>query len=155
MTHTVLIVEDGDEYLENLRRFVAGPRYVQAHHAEEALQILGQEPVDLLYLDMRFDRIDRTLLKGDHHQATEEHNGDPERAWRFLQNNQGLYVLQAVRAAGYTQLPVILAYDFSREERRWSYLCQGDPLLEWVPDAITGDEIAARMERLITASKGA
>ena len=37
---TVLIVEDGDEYLENLSRFVSGPTYIQAHSGTEAIEIL-------------------------------------------------------------------------------------------------------------------
>ncbi len=106
---TVLIVEDGDEYLENLSRFVPGPTYLQAHSGAEALAFLGSREVDLLYLDMRFDRIPRGDLLRDHAAATREHNGDPERAWRHLQNNQGLYVLDALSKAGHRELPVVLA----------------------------------------------
>ncbi len=143
----VLIVEDGDEYLENLERFVAGPRYRQAHTGAEALALLARERVDLIYLDMRFDRIDPDDLLGDHAAAVREQNGDPSRAWRFLQNNQGLFILDALRRAGFGDLPVILAYDFSREERRLAHLRRQHPLLSWVPDAVTPEQIRARMEQ--------
>ncbi|MFZ4579776.1 MAG: hypothetical protein ACOYOB_15405 [Myxococcota bacterium] len=142
---TVLIVEDGDEYLDNLSRFVQGPHYLQAHNGAQSLVILAERAVDLLYLDMRFDRIPRAELLGDHAQATRENNGDPERGWRYLANHQGLYVLAALRQAGFAHLPVIAAYDFSRELARFEFLKQQSPGLDWVPDAVTPDEIRARL----------
>jgi PleD family two-component response regulator len=146
---TVLIVEDGNEYLENLSRFVLGPRYLQAHDGKAALSMLRTERVDLLYLDMRFDRIDLGLLLGDHAAATREHNQDPHKAWKYLQNNQGLFVLEAVRAAGFVGVPVVLAYDFSREEKRFAHLKRIHPSLTWVPDAVTPSEITGLMLRLL------
>jgi CheY-like chemotaxis protein len=146
---TVLIVEDGDEYLENLSRFVPGPIYVQAHHAAGALAILAGEAVDLIYLDMRFDRVPLADLVGDHVQATREQNGDPVRAWRHLQNNQGLYILDGLRRAGHGRVPAILAYDFSREPRRYEHLLRVHPSLRWVPDAVTPAQIRSLMDRLL------
>ncbi len=142
---TVLIVEDGDEYLENLSRFVPGPRYLQAHGGAEALELLAREPVDLVYLDMRFDRVPRSALLGDHEAATREQNGDPLRGWRHLEVNQGLFILDALRRGGHGHVPVILAYDFSRERRRLKHLQTLHPNLHWVPDAVTPDEIRALM----------
>ena len=43
----VLIVEDGDEYLESLTRFVKGPSYVQAHNGREALRALETARVEV------------------------------------------------------------------------------------------------------------
>lgn len=146
---TVLIIEDGDEYLENLSRFVPGPRYLQAHTGMEALATLARECVDLIYLDMRFDRIPHTELFGDHATATRENNGDPVRAWKYLENNQGLFILAALREAGHGALPVILAYDFSREPQRYRNLQRIHPSLSWVPDAVTPEEIRARMKLLL------
>jgi hypothetical protein len=151
-TLTVLIVEDGDEYLENLSRFVAGPRYVQAHSGAEALSILAREEVDLVYLDMRFDRIPLGDLLGDHAKATRDHNGDPARAWRYLQNNQGLFILNHLSANGYREKAFILAYDFSREERRFAFLQQNHPRLGWVSDAVTPDEIRDLMAQLVAGA---
>jgi len=145
---TVLIVEDGDEYLDNLRLTVPGPRYLQAHDGQRALSLLQQEVVSLVYLDMRFDRIERAQLLGDHTATMAKHNGNGERAWRFLANNQGLYILHALAEAGHAQLPTILAYDFSREQRRFDHLSARHDRLTWVPDAITPDEIRDRMRRL-------
>lgn len=145
---TVLIVEDGDEYLQNLSRFVPGPRYVQAHSGGEALSLLARERVDLVYLDMRFDRIPSGDLLGDHAAATREHNGDPVRAWRYLANNQGLYILDALRQGGH-RLPVILAYDFSREPQRFRHLQRSYSPLTWVADAVRPEEIRARLDLML------
>jgi CheY-like chemotaxis protein len=146
---TVLIIEDGDEYLENLGRFVAGPTYVQARSGSAALAVLAEQPVDLVYLDMRFDRIPREDLLGDHATATREHNGDPVRGWRYLENNQGLFILDALARHGHAGVPVILAYDFSREGTRLKHLARRYPNLRWVPDAVTPDEIRALMEQIV------
>ncbi len=146
--NTVLIVEDGDEYFDNLTRFVPGPRYLQAHGAARALELLHSEHVDLVYLDMRFDRLPREALVGDVERAIREQGG-AERAWRHLANHQGLYILQTLRDQGYAALPVILAYDFSREPERFEHLSRRHPSLTWVPDAISPDEIRARIDRLL------
>jgi CheY-like chemotaxis protein len=147
---TILIVEDGDEYRDNLARFVPGPRYLQAHSGAEALRMLAAGPVDLVYLDMRFDRIPNGDLMGDHVAATKEHNGDPVRAWRHLQTNQGLYILEAMRTSGHAGLPVIVAYDFSRQLRRYERLREIHPTLRWVPDDVTPARIRALMEELLS-----
>jgi ActR/RegA family two-component response regulator len=148
----VLIVEDGDEYLENLTRYAPGPRYLQAHHGAEALAVLRVQAVELVYLDMRFDRIPEQHLLGDRAVAERNHGGDPARALRFLARNQGLFILEALRGAGHAELPVILAYDFSSEPRRFEHLSRLHPSLTWVPDAITPDEIRARLARLLSRS---
>lgn len=142
---SVLIIEDGDEYLENLSRFVPGPTYLQARSASAALDRLSQAAVDVVYLDMRFDRIPREDLVGDHAEATRQHNGDPLRGWRYLENNQGLFILDALARAGHGQLPVILAYDFGREPARRKHLQRRYPKLRWVPDAVTPTEIRATL----------
>lgn len=154
VTPCVLIVEDGDEYFENLTRFVPGPRYFQAHSGALALAALARETVDLLYLDMRFDRTAHADLLGDHAAATREHNGDPVRAWRYIENNQGLFILAALRDAGHAHLPVILAYDFSREPQRFEHLARLHPSPTWVPDAVTSEEISARMSELLARRAG-
>ncbi len=150
----VLIVEDGDEYLENLSRFVTGPVYVQAHDGAAALEELARGEVDLVYLDMRFDRIPREDLLGDHAAAARQHNGDSKRAWRYLQNHQGLFILDAIRRAGHGGVPVILAYDFSRERQRLEHLQKSHPLLRWVPDAVTPEEIHQLMDQAIEDARG-
>lgn len=146
-SRTVLIIEDGDEYLEGLSRFVVGPRYLQAKSGQAALTMLQEATVDLIYLDMRFDRIPQAHLLGDHAEVTRKKGGDPQRGWRHLANHQGLYILAALNAAGHAH-PLILAYDFSREARRWARL-KHRPNLAWVSDAVRPDEIRALMLRLM------
>ncbi|MBN2340036.1 MAG: hypothetical protein JXX29_09610 [Deltaproteobacteria bacterium] len=149
----VLIVEDGDEYLESLSKFVLGPNYLQAKSGEQAVQILQTEKVDIVYLDMRFDRIPKSDLLGDHVKATREHNGDPLRAFTFLQNNQGLFILEKLRKENFVHIPVILAYDFSRQQKRFSHLQTLHPSLHWVPDAVTPTEIKALMQECLQSVK--
>ncbi|MCB9528664.1 MAG: hypothetical protein R3F65_20195 [bacterium] len=150
LTHAaVLIIEDGDEYRESLTRFVPGPTWHQARSAAAALALLEATPIHLVYLDMRFDRIPRAELVGDHAAATAARDGDPARGWRYLQNNQGLFILDALARAGHADRPVILSHDFSREPARWRALSRRYPRLEWVHDAISPAEIRARMTRLL------
>jgi hypothetical protein len=139
-TLTVLIVEDGDEYQDSLGRFVPGPRYLQARSGAAALARLAAEPVDLIYLDMRFDRTPREALLGDHAALVAQHNGNAAAAWRHLENHQGLYILDALARAGH-RLPVVLSYDFSREPARFTRLAARYPALRWVPDAVTPEQI--------------
>ena len=148
MSIDILIIEDGNEYLDNLSRFVPGFTYRQAHTGAEAVRQLSREPADLIYLDMRFDRIPISDLLGDHAEATRRHNGDPARAWRHLQDNQGLYILSHLRKEQCGHFPVILAYDFTQEQRRFEFLSKQHPLLAWVPDAVTPDEIRELVVRL-------
>ncbi len=138
---TILVIEDGDEYLENLERFVPGPHYVQVHTGAEVINYLKSNPVDLMYLDMRFDRIDEADLLGDLDAVTREQNGDIIKAQKFLQNNQGLYILAALKERGLDRVPIVLAYDFTRETKRLTHLQKIYPTLDWVPDAITPGQI--------------
>lgn len=144
----VLIIEDGDEYLESLTRFVPGPTYAQARCAAEALQHLAAADIDVVYLDMRFDRLERSRLLGSIDDAVRRHNGNVERGYRYLANNQGLFILEELRTHGYEYIPVILAYDFSHELSRFEVLARRHPNLSWIPDAISPEEIRARLDRL-------
>lgn len=145
---TVLVVEDGNEYLNNLSQYVPGPNYIQAHCGQEAIDILEKSDVDIIYLDMRFDRIPATQLLGDHEAVTREHNDDPDRGWKFLMNNQGLYILAAIRQEGFAGLPVVVAYDFSKERRRFENLKKVYPKLEWVSDAVSFEEVISLFDRI-------
>lgn len=146
---TILIVEDGDEYLENLSRHVPEHRYLQAHDGVAALALLRTERVDLVYLDMRFDRTPAAALVGDFAQALRDCNGDERRARRQLENHQGLYILRELAEAGFGVVPVILAYDFSREAQRFARLVERYPLLQWAPDNVT----PAMIRELLAASR--
>ncbi len=139
----IIVVEDGDEYITNLTTFVSeGMQYRQARSGVHACRLIAERRPDLVYLDMRFDRIPEEDLLGDIVQLTARFNGDVARARRFQQDNQGLFVLRAVRDAGFVG-PVILSYDFSAEERRFSALCARDPALRYCPDYADANTIRA------------
>jgi CheY-like chemotaxis protein len=130
----VLVVEDGDEYITNLTTFVSeGIHYRQAKSGGQACEMLGEELPDLVFLDMRFDRTPVEELIGDMVQLTGRFNGDIGRARRFQQDNQGLFILRALRDAGFRR-PVILSYDFGAEDKRFRALSAKDPGLLYCPD---------------------
>lgn len=145
----VLVVEDGDEYLTNLSTFVArGIRYTQAKSGEQACALLPALRPDLVYLDMRFDRTPIEALLGDIVALTARFNGDVARARSFQQDNQGLFILRALRDRGFAG-PVILSYDFSREEKRFRALSDKDPALSYCPDYADASEILAAIHRAV------
>jgi CheY-like chemotaxis protein len=116
----VLVVEDGEEYSVNLRRFLAQDfEFERAGDGEVALRMLSDSSWDLIFLDMRFDRAPR--LVGDLVSIEERFSGDTLRARRFLEDNQGTYILVALREAGFPQ-PVVFSYDFDSEPRRFENL---------------------------------
>lgn len=142
----VLVVEDGNEYLTNLSTFVAqGMEYTQAQCGREACSMAAKLDPDLVYLDMRFDRTPVEDLLGDVVQLTGRFNGDVARARRFQEDNQGLFVLRALRESGYRK-PVILSYDFGAEERRFQTLSAKDPALSYCPDYADAREIRRAIE---------
>ncbi len=139
----VLVVEDGDEYITNLTTFVSqGIIYRQSHSGIEACRMVAERRPDLVYLDMRFDRTPEEELLGSMVELTARFNGDVARARRFQQDNQGLFVLRALRDAGFFG-PVILSYDFSSEERRFAALSARDPHLRYCPDYADANTIRA------------
>lgn len=147
----VLIVEDGDEYLTNMSTFVAdGFAYRQAKSGAAACRMVEQRRPDLVYLDMRFDRTPEEALLGNLVELAARFNGDVARARRFQEDNQGLFVLRALREAGYGG-PVILSYDFGPEERRFRALCARDPALRYCPDYADASTIRAAILAAVQA----
>lgn len=147
---TVLVIEDGNEYIDVLSRFVTEFNYEQAHDGQTALQLLQQGTADLIYLDMRFDRTPRDLLIGDHSQQTKRFGGDVERAWQFLEKNQGLFILNYLHQNGVTDTPVVVSHDFSNQPTRWAHLSKTYPNLSWLPDTITPENISERFKRALS-----
>ncbi len=148
----IVVVEDGDEYITNLTTFVAqGMVYRQAKCGTQACQLIAERRPDLVYLDMRFDRIPVEDLLGDIVQLTARFNGDVARARRFQQDNQGLFVLRAVRDSGFVGA-VILSYDFSAEERRFAALKARDRALRYCPDYADANTIRATILEAIGRS---
>ena len=145
----VLVVEDGDEYLTNLSTFVAeGFGYRQAHSGIDACRMVREHAPDLVYLDMRFDRTPEGELLGNMVELVARFNGDVARARRFQQDNQGLFVLRALRETGFTG-PVILSYDFGPEERRFRSLSARDPALFYCPDYADATTIRVAILRAV------
>jgi CheY-like chemotaxis protein len=130
----VLVVEDGEEYTTNLGRFLTeGFVFTRAGDGASALAALADGVFDLIFLDMRFDRVTPSQLLGDLAETAERFNGDPVRARTFLEEHQGAYILQAIRAAGHT-LPVVFSHDFDGEPRRWSNLVKLYAPVAYLPD---------------------
>lgn len=149
-TVRVLVVEDGTEYTDTMDRFLAsrGFAFARAGSGPEALRAVANDHYDVVFLDMRFDRVADTELLGDLAQAIERCNGDPVAGRDFLQEHQGTYVLAALRDAG-CELPVLLSYDFSNEARRFAHLAERHGPLDHCRDVASPDEVAGRLRRLV------
>jgi CheY-like chemotaxis protein len=142
----VLVVEDGDEYSRVLERFAAeGFAFTRAGDGGDALA-KAPEGFDLLFLDMRFDRVQPAQLLGDLAATADRFNGDPVRARHFLEENQGTYILAALRAAG-CRLPAVFSHDFDGEPRRWANLEKLYAPVAYLPDNASAGEILAVLRR--------
>ena len=138
----VLVVEDGFEYSQLLERFLSeGFAWSRAGSGPEALNMLRAQSYDALFLDMRFDRIAQELLFGDLKEVADRFNGDPLQARTFLQNNQGNFILNAIREAD-CKLPVLMSYDFDAEPRRWGHIKEKFAPVAYLEGNATPPEIA-------------
>ncbi len=148
-TIAVLVVEDGTEYTDTMERFLAprGFSFVRAGSGPEALREVEARDFDVVFLDMRFDRVDDAALLGDLAAATERCNGDSAAGRRFLQDHQGTYVLAALREAD-CWLPVLVSHDFSGEPRRFARLVEQHGPLDHCTDVASPDEVALRLRKL-------
>lgn len=148
----VLVIEDGEEYTHNLTRFLGQEfHFVRAGDGHEALALMG-EGFQAVFLDMRFDRVPADRLLGDLAGVADRFNGDAERAARFLEDNQGTYVLAALREAG-CGLPVTFSYDFDSEPRRWANLSKRFGPVSYLTDTASPDQIRARLLEAVEASR--
>jgi len=108
----LLVIEDGDEYAEFARVFLADLEVTAAHSAADALAALRAHGADALLIDLRFDRAPASALVGDlDATAARLFAGDRERALRYLQDEQGTLILADLRAAGFA-LPALFVHDF-------------------------------------------
>jgi hypothetical protein len=149
----VLVVEEGPESTENLARFCAdGFVFTRAGDGGAALAALGEEIFDLVFLDMRFDRVQPGVLLGDIAETAERFNGDPVRARQFLEEHQGAYILQAIRAVGYA-LPAVFSHDFDGEPRRWANLVRLYAPVDYLPDNAAPSDIRATLLRAARAPR--
>jgi hypothetical protein len=144
----LLVIEDGQEYSNLFSRFLPHIERVRAGSGGEALALLTQRSFDAVYLDMRFDRIPEASLLGDFEATIDQFGGDPRQALAHLQDHQGVYVLHALRSAGFTQ-PVMLSYDFSAEQARWERLRARYGPVEQVRDLDGPTQIEERIHAMI------
>jgi hypothetical protein len=145
---SILIVEDGHEYINAYTRFLAQQAaFVRAGDGPEALALLAETSFGCVVLDMRFDRAERLL--GDQ-AALEARLGDAARARKFLEDNQGTYILAGMRDAGH-RLPVVLSYDFGAEPRRFANLHKRYAPLRWLDDAAGPAEIRAALSAALAS----
>jgi len=142
----VLVIEDGEEYTHNLTRYLGGDfDFVRAGDGHEALTLAsGAGTFQAVFLDMRFDRVPADRLLGDLASVADRFNGDADRATRFLEDNQGTYVLAALREGGHG-LPVIFSYDFDSEPRRWQNLSRRFGPVSYLTDNASPDQIRERL----------
>lgn len=105
----ILLIEDGCEYEEFVRAFLPELDLVVAHDGAEALAALERGAVDALLVDLRFERTPDERLVGDvPGLARRAFGGDEERARRWLRDQQGTLVLEALRAHGFVQRAVFV-----------------------------------------------
>lgn len=107
----LLVIEDGHEYEEFARLFLAPPfDVVAAHRADEALERAPDAAAFLI--DLRFERAAPEDLLGDVTAvAAGRFGGETERAARWLKEQQGTLILAALREAGHAQ-PAVFVHDF-------------------------------------------
>lgn len=142
----VLVVEDGYEHSEALRKFLPDIQWDRAGSGVDALARLPGT-WDAVFLDMRFDRAPEAELLGDLAEVADRFNGDPVLARRHLEDHQGTYVLHAIRAAGH-RVPILMSYDFDGEPRRWDRLAARYGAVDYLPGNAGPAEVAARLARL-------
>jgi hypothetical protein len=113
---TLVVCEDGSEYIERFRRFLAGllgpgARFVPARDYAEAQAAAAEAHGLLLDLDFRRTPADRLV---DEHGPAPAGLDDAGRS--RLHETQGILILRRLRAVGIT-LPAILFADLDDDDR--------------------------------------
>ena len=149
MTARVLVVEDGCEYVDGFTRLAEAKGveavFVRAGSLSEARQALREGRPDAVFLDVVFDRTPEPELAGGLDALVARYGGDRERAVHHLATHQGFYVLDALGGA-LAGIRVVLAYDFTGEEKRLASLRERFPMLSGLPD---GASLGAAVEDLL------
>jgi CheY-like chemotaxis protein len=147
----LLVVEDGREYTEAFQslapRLAGAPLEVlRAGDLPEARAQLASASFDAVFLDVVFDRTPAERLAGDAAPLIARFDGDERRATRFLAENQGFYVLDALAPElGGTR--IVLAHDFAAEPQRLAALRERSPGLLGLPDGASATEALTALLR--------
>lgn len=108
----LLVIEDGTEYAEFARAFLAEFEVRAATSGAAALAELESGEVWAMLIDLRFDRAPPEILVGDlAATAARLFAGDRARALRYLVDQQGALILAALREAGHAQ-PAVFVHEF-------------------------------------------
>ena len=149
MKYSVLIVEDGHEYIDRAQQFLSEDfEFTRAGHGAQALELLRELAFDLVYLDMNFNRVESSELFGPRDELAERFGGDFVQAERFLESHQGVYVLAGLREAGHG-MPVLMSYDFSVEPKRWAHLQGRYGPIAYLGDNEGPDEVRRALQSLV------
>ena len=145
----VLVVEDGREYTEAFSQLAAAKgadaSFVRAGSLAEAGAAMAREKPDAVFLDVVFDRTPEEELAGDLDALIARYGGDRARAVRHLATHQGFYVLDAL-AGALAGVRVVLAHDFTGEEKRLAALKERVPGLSGLPD---GSSLGSALDFLL------
>lgn len=145
----ILVVEDGREYVDGFARLAAAKgeaaSFARAGNVVEARDALAGRSPDAVFLDVVFDRTPEPELAGDLDALVARYGGDRARAVRHLATHQGFYLLDAL-ADALASVRVVLAYDFTGEEKRLEALRFRVPGLSGLPD---GASLGAALEDLL------
>lgn len=144
----ILVVEDGNEYVEAFRRLAPAPggtELLHAPNAGEAWRLIAEAPVEAVFLDVVFDRTPPERLTGDLDALLARFAGDRSRALEHLARNQGFYIAGELAPLLPRGVPVLIAFDFSSDPARLAALRERLPALDGVADGETATEILARL----------
>jgi hypothetical protein len=145
----LLVIEDGREYVDGFMRLSAAKGaeavFVHAGSLAAAREELAVGTPDAVFLDVVFDRTPEAELAGDLDGLVLRYGGDRARAVRHLATHQGFYVLDAL-ADALAGVRVVLAYDFTGEEKRLASLRERLPMLSGLPDGVS---LSASLEFLL------
>jgi hypothetical protein len=145
---TILVVEDGTEYVDAFRRLAPEGAAVEWLHAQDAAAarcLLGDRQVDAIFLDVVFDRTPPDALVGDLESLIARYSGDRGRALAHLADNQGFYVAADLAPAIPPGVRVLLAYDFTPDPARLAALRESVPGLEGVEEGVTASTLVRRL----------
>ncbi len=137
----LLVIEDGHEYEEFARLFLASAFEIAAARSCAEALAAATGGADAMLIDLRFERAAPADLIGDvAGTATRRFGGDEERAARWLKEQQGTLILGALREAGH-DAPAVFVHDFTA--RRLANLRQLYGRVDAVPGFDAGAILAA------------